>query len=189
MSSSSSRKTTALTVLLGTLATATPAHTTLLVVDPGGNAVPSDIVQLKPGPQKNLGQTDQTGKFPLPNGCKDGSLFRADPRAQDYWASAKDCDARSATVRIEVTPIAVIIRLKANMDSAVKAGNQAAVAQIAEELSGRARYHDEKEALHFANIATVALSRVYSLPSNSPVSSKVEDGLVWTAYQPDAPQA
>lgn len=133
----------------------------VVVVDVKGHAVQSDIVRSQPSPEERLGRTDPGGRLQLAKNCAPGSVLRADPPPA-YYKQGSPCEVKATAVRIEVTPIVVIAQLESNMAAAQKAGNQAAIAQIASELAERSKYQDAEKALHYKNVATVALARVFS---------------------------
>jgi hypothetical protein len=189
MLSGSSRAAKLVPVLFGAVMPCAFGGTTVFVVDPAGNAVPSEIVQMQPAPVRSLGQTDPNGRLALPRGCRAGALLRADPTSQEYYRNASSCDPSNRTVRIEVTPIAVVALLRFNMNSAVKAHNQAAVAQIAGQLADRTKYQDPRTAVHYENVFTVALARLYSSRFNTAAFWSSKAAQEFTPAEPSTPQA
>ena len=137
------------------------AEKQVLVVDPRGQAVPSDIVRMAPSPETPLGRTDATGKLVLAKECTAGSILRAEPSAE-YVTHGSTCSGHGRSVKIEVTPIAVLANLEGNLEAAQRAGNQAAIAQIAGELAERTNFKDADKAMHYKNVAAVALANTYA---------------------------
>jgi hypothetical protein len=137
------------------------AEKQVLVVDPRGQAVPSDIVRMAPSPETPLGRTDAAGKLVLAKECAAGSVLRAEPSAE-YVTHGSTCSGQGLFVKIEVTPIVVLTNLEGNLESAQRAGNQAAIAQIAGELAERTRFKDADKSLHYKNVAAVALANTYA---------------------------
>jgi hypothetical protein len=133
----------------------------VVVVDPSGHPVQSEIYRVEPSPEKHLGRTDPQGRLLLEKRCAPTSYLRANPSA-DYYAQGAYCSADNADVRIEVTPVAVIARLISNMKAARDAGNQAAVAQAAAELDYRSRVRDSASAGYYRNVAIIATATLYS---------------------------
>jgi hypothetical protein len=153
--------------------------TLVVVVDPGGQAVQSEIFRMKPSPERHLGRTDPNGRLSLGTTCPTNSYLRADP-PPDYDAQGTYCDATTAEVRIEVTPVSVIATLESNFKAARDAGNLAAVAQIASELADRTRFRDPTRANYFRNESMTATARMFSPDLNARVA-RFNDPNQWGA--------
>jgi hypothetical protein len=163
------------------------AGTTIIVTDPRGNAVPSDVYRALPVPEQRLGRTNALGRLSLKDTCTPDILFTAHP-PDNYYKQGTYCSADGKEVRIEVTPIEVIAQLESNIKAATDAGNQPAVAQIAIEIAYRMKFSDVDKASHYRNLAVVASARTASPHFNSSDFWKTADGVKLITWDSDQGQ-
>jgi hypothetical protein len=159
------------------------AEEVVLVVDPKGNAVQSDIVRSAPAPRAPLGRTNAAGRLSLAQKCAAGAVLLAEPPI-DFVAHGSTCTGLRGDVKIEVTQRFVIATLESNLQIAQRAGNQAAVAQIAGELSERTKFADPAKGLHYKNVAAVALADTFAPALHEPTTGALGQHLVWDPAQP-----
>jgi hypothetical protein len=162
------------------------AEEVVLVVDPKGKSVQSDIVRSEPAPKTPLGRTDATGRLALSHNCVAGYVLLAQPPI-DYVAHGSTCTGQRGGVKIEVTQRFVIATLESNLEAAQRAANPAAIAQIAGELSERVQFENSAKALHYKNVSTVALANTFAHALNEPsvtTSGPLAERLVWDPAKP-----
>lgn len=135
------------------------AGSEILVVDPKGNPVPSEIFRVDPRPRVHVGLAPD-GHLALSYVCTPDMGFEAVPNG-NFGEQKAYCDP-AGMVRIEVTPAYMLAQLKSNLKGALAANNHAAAAQIATELAARVRVENGTEASYYRNLAVAESARVVS---------------------------